>query len=140
MKRFFLLSVLVLSSGNLANAQEGVWSLDACMRYAVENSPKTKQQALVNINNKYDQQSAVASLFPSIGGSVGLQTNFGRSIDPETNTYSNSSNLSNGYELSATLPLFDSGQLINKLKVSKIARTSDASSIVRATASTAPAT
>jgi outer membrane protein len=122
MKRFFLLSVLVLSSGNLANAQEGVWSLDACMRYAVENSPKTKQQALVNINNKYDQQSAVASLFPSIGGSVGLQTNFGRSIDPETNTYSNSSNLSNGYELSATLPLFDSGQLINKLKVSKIAR------------------
>lgn len=122
MKRFFLLSVLILSSGSLANAQDQVWSLDACMRYAVENSPKTKQQALININNKYDQQSAIASLFPSIGGSVSIQTNFGRSIDPETNTYSNSSNLSNGYELSGTLPLFDSGELINKLKVSKVAR------------------
>ena len=122
MKRFFILSLIGFYTSCFANAQTQMWSMEACIRYAVDNSPKTKQQVLINSNYKYDQQSAVASFFPSIGASVGVQTNFGRSIDPETNTYSNSSNLSNGYELSGTLPLFDSGQLISKLKISKIAR------------------
>ena len=122
MKRFFILSLIGFYTSCFANAQIQMWSMEACIRYAVDNSPKMKQQVLINSNYKYDQQSAVASFFPSIGASVGVQTNFGRSIDPETNTYSNSSNLSNGYELSGTLPLFDSGQLISKLQISKIAR------------------
>lgn len=120
--RKILTSLLAFALVWGATAQETVWTLNECMQYAVKNSPKVKKQIYTNRNNKYDYQAAVASLFPSVGGSVGLSTSFGRSIDPGTNTYSTTSNLSNTYELSGSLPLFNAGVLINNIKVAKINR------------------
>lgn len=121
---YYIVVVLItLFTVNPALAQEPkIWSLAECTQYAVENSPKTKIRHYSDQNLKHDKTTAIASLFPSIGGSVGVQANFGRTIDPETNIYSNSSNFSNSYQLSATLPLFNAGRLINNIKLAKVAQ------------------
>lgn len=119
------LAYTILISAGLAVtvcAQEKVWTLDNCMRYAVENSPKSRQQRYTNDTYKAEYQSAIASLFPSVGTSVGAAYNWGRSIDPETNTYSNTSTFNNAYSVSASLPVFDGGVLINTLRSARVNR------------------
>ncbi len=62
-------------------------TLDDCMAYAVEHSHDVAQQDLANANYRQDYIESVASLVPSLGGSAGASTSFGRAADPETNTY-----------------------------------------------------
>ena len=81
-----------------------VWE---CMRYAVEHSHGLRQRALQLDNAKATRSQAIGSFLPSVGASISGQLNFGRAIDPETNTYTNVSTLGSGYGLQASLPLFD---------------------------------
>ena len=96
--------------------------MDECMHYAVENSPKVKKQTHTSDSYKAELNSAVASFFPSMSASVGAQYSFGRSIDPETNVYNNTSTFNNGYGLSVSIPIFNGGQLINQWRMAKANR------------------
>ena len=87
MKKIILTTALSFALVASVMAQDKIWSLDDCMRYAVENSPKVKQQLYTNNTYKAEQQSAIASFLPSISTQVDAQYRFGRSVDPETNTY-----------------------------------------------------
>lgn len=122
-KRSLLLFGALLAIGTTAPAQQQpVWSLDDCMRYAVEHSPKVKKQQHTTDTYRSEHTSAIASLFPSV--TVGSQGSFGfgRSINPETNTYNNLSTFNNAYSVSASMPLFDGGQLINQLRAARVKR------------------
>lgn len=90
------------------NAAEPVvrMTLDECMAYAVEHSPVVRQQDYTNRNYRQDYIESVAALVPSVSGSVSATTSFGRSVDPETNTYTDVSNLSNNYGVSGQMPVF----------------------------------
>ena len=50
---------------------------------------------------------------------IGAQYNYGRAIDPETNTYTDVSTFYNGYSVQAMLPLFDGFSRIHALKAAK---------------------
>ncbi len=122
MKKIFQTSILSFMLVATMAAQEessGAWTLDACMRYAVENSPAVKKQGYTYRSYKAERASAVASFFPTVSASVGAQYNFGRSVDPETNTYNNTSTFNNSYQLSSSIPLFTGGQLINQWLMAK---------------------
>lgn len=119
MKKIVFTFVMGFGLSPLVLAQEPVWSLDDCMRYAVENSPSVKKKVYEQKTNKADQDAAVASFFPSVSSSVGAQYSFGRSIDPETNTYNNTTVFYNSYSLGASIPLFTGGQLINQWLLSR---------------------
>ena len=69
----------------IASAQ--VMTMDECMAYAVEHSVSVGKQENVLDNAKMNYRQSVASLFPSVSAGVSASTNFGRSIDPETNSY-----------------------------------------------------
>lgn len=112
-------AMTAIFSGNIL-AQTQSWDMDDCMSFAVSNSSKIKIQELVNRNYKEDKKASVGALFPSINAGVGVNSNFGRSIDPETNTYSNISNFSNAYEIGGSMALFQAGALLNAIKVSKV--------------------
>lgn len=122
MKQVILTTVLSFSLVAVSVAQEKRWTMNDCMRYAVENSPKVKKQLHTNNTYKAEQSAAIASFFPSVNASIGAQFNYGRSIDPETNTYNNTSTFNNGYGLSASLPLFNAGQLINEWRLANVNR------------------
>lgn len=98
------------------------WRMGQCIDYALENSNKTKIQNLRQENLNQDRKAAIGYFLPSLSGNVGVQSNFGRSIDPETNTYSTVSNFSNSYQLSGSIPIFNAGKLINNLRISKLAQ------------------
>ena len=97
--------------------------LKACMRYAVEHSTKVRIQAANNRDAQIDRRDAILSAFtPSVSGNTYAYYNFGRSIDPETNTYTVVTSFHNGYSLSAGITLFNGFQAVNNLKITKTAQ------------------
>ena len=120
MKSKIKLTGILLLACYQMEAQNPIWDMDQCMQYAVENSAGVKIQQWKNRSSREDVKSARGAFFPTLNAGISASTSFGRSIDPETNTYSTTSNFSNPYELSGSFPLFQAGSLINSLKVSKV--------------------
>lgn len=122
MKQIIVTTALLFGLAASAVAQDKIWTLNDCMRYAVENSPKVRQQVYTNNTYTAEHQSAIASFLPSISTEVDVQYRFGRSVDPETNTYSNTSTFNNGYGAYLSLPLFQGGRMINNWRLASVNR------------------
>ena len=77
------------------------------------------QQAAVG-DAQIDRRDAALKLFtPQITAQTYAYYNFGRSIDPQTNTYFNTTSFHNNYGVSAGYDLFDGFQAVNNWKISK---------------------
>ena len=103
-------------------AADRALTLDECMRYAVEHSPAVRRQDYTNRNYRQDYIESIAALVPSVSGSIGASTSFGRSVDPETNTYTDVSNFDNSYSVSGQMPLFAGLTGINTVRAARIMR------------------
>lgn len=122
--RFGFLMVLFLGALTTVKAQDTVMmNLKECMRYAVEHSTKMRIQQADNRDAQIDRRNAILNAFtPEINGNTYAYYNFGRSIDPETNTYSLTTSFHNGYSLSAGIVLFNGFQAVNNLKITRTAQ------------------
>ena len=119
MKRIgILIGWLVWAAG--ASAQS--WSLDDCMKYAVEHATEVKREVVNARQRKQDYQHAVAGFLPTVTGGVQGQYAWGRNIDPETNTYNNVTTFNNYYQLYAELNVFDGFATINAFKLARLSR------------------
>ena len=105
-----------------ASASAQSWSLDDCMKYAVEHATEVKREVVNARQRKQDYQHAVAGFLPTVTGGVQGQYAWGRNIDPETNTYNNVTTFNNYYQLYAELNVFDGFATINALKQAKLSR------------------
>jgi outer membrane protein len=94
----------------------------ACMRYAVENSFKTARAATEWENAKKDYTGAILAHFPSVNSFIGVNSNFGRGIDPVTNSYVNTTTFSNSIGLSTGIPVFSGLRYLNQTRSAKIAQ------------------
>jgi len=123
MKRTFLVIVMLIFLTQMYGQNEttSVFSLNDCMLYALEHSTKVNAQNFTNSNYRQDRLSALTSLFPSLSASSSINTGYGRSIDPETNTYTNTANFSNGYSASSSMTIFSGLSQINSYRASRIA-------------------
>ena len=117
MKRLFL-TVFVLVATVAAHAAEP-WTVDRCMQYAADHSHTVAQQRYALDDSRAEKTRAIGAFLPEVYGSVSGQLNFGRAIDPSTNTYTDVSTLYNGYGLQAALTLFDGMQRYNQLRLAK---------------------
>ena len=122
MKSFFIESVVIALAlvGMTSAKAQTTMSLHDCMAYAVSNSTKMRiQQAAVG-DAQIDRRDAALKLFtPQISASTYAYYNFGRSIDPQTNTYFNTTSFHNNYGVSAGYDLFNGFQAVNNYKISK---------------------
>ena len=116
--------VMTLGALTGVEAQDTVtMDLKECMRYAVEHSTKIRVQQADNRDAQLDRRTAILNAFtPEVSGSTYAYYNFGRSIDPETNTYSLTTSFHNGYSVSAGIVLFNGFQAVNNLKITKTAQ------------------
>ena len=125
----FVFAALVIPglTGNLCaqempdrTGHDAVMTLKECMRYAISNSTKVRiQQADVG-DAQIDRRDAALKLFtPQINAQTYAYYNFGRSIDPQTNTYFNTTSFHNNYGVSAGYDLFDGFQAVNNYRISK---------------------
>lgn len=120
---FFVLMTVLGALGNLKAQDTVAMDLKACMRYAVEHSTKVRIQEANNRDAQIDRRDAILNAFtPEVSGSTSAYYNFGRSIDPETNTYSLVTSFHNGYSLSGGVVLFNGFQAVNNLKITKTAQ------------------
>ncbi|MBR5176458.1 MAG: TolC family protein [Bacteroidales bacterium] len=120
----FICVYLVMTLGPTENsrAQESskVMSLKECMEYAISNSTKTRIQQAVSGDARIARRDALLQAFtPILSGSTYAYYNFGRSIDPQTNTYFTQTSFHNSYSVSAGFDLFNGFQAVNNLKISK---------------------
>ncbi|MDL2228613.1 TolC family protein, partial [Odoribacter sp. OttesenSCG-928-L07] len=113
-KILLILSLLIITK---ASFSQEIFSLKDCMNYAIENSPKYKIQEAKNKNTDLDFRESYLNFIPSISASVSATTNFGRSIDPETNTYTNTTSFNNSYGIYGSYTIFNGFSTVNNYKI-----------------------
>lgn len=95
-------------------------SLRECMEYAISNSTQVRIQQSKNDDARLDRRDAILGAFtPSVDGNSYGYYRWGRSIDPETNTYVTTTSLNQGFSLSAGITVFNGFSAINNLKIAK---------------------
>ena len=117
MKHLFLIIYVIAAALPLSASEP--WSVERCMQYAADHSHTVRQQQFALEDSRAAKTQAIGAFLPSVYGSVDGQMNFGRAIDPSTNTYTDVSTLYNGYGLQASLVVFDGLQRYNNLRLAK---------------------
>lgn len=107
---FFLLPLF-------AEAQQ-VWTLEDCLRHAQEHNLSIKQAELNATLSKDALTQSKLSLLPSLNGTASNSYNFGRNIDPYTNTFTVDRVRTNNFGLSSGMTLFNGFQNINNIRKS----------------------
>lgn len=119
-----LTAALLLPDG-AARAQDPAgrpMGLKDCMAYAVSHSTQLRIRQAETGDARIARRDAILAAFtPTVNAGTSAYYNFGRSIDPQTNTYFSTTSFSNGYSVSAGFILFDGFQAVNNLKISATA-------------------
>ena len=124
MKKLFKMAFMValfFGAQTVAGAQEPM-TLKECMEYAVSNSTRMRIQQADIRDAQVERRSAILEAFtPSVSAGSYAYYNFGRSVDPETNTYKSTTSFQNGYQASGSIALFNGFQAVNNIKISRTA-------------------
>ncbi len=119
-KHLFTLALLVGGSTAVSLQAQETWSLQKCIEYARDNSLSLKQAAngieLAALTNKQNRLSR----FPSVNGSATGGMQFGRTIDPTTNSFDNQTIKFNNYRIDVGMTLYAGGQINNSIKQSDV--------------------
>ncbi len=114
-----LYSLLFLLFAFVSQAQEE-WSLLRCIEHAIENN-LTIKQAEINVDfAKIDETQSKHNRYPNLNFGSSLNSNFGRSTDPITNTNITQNFISNNLSLSSGVTIFNGFRIANSIKKSAI--------------------
>ena len=114
---FFLLFLFPL----IAYAQP-VMSLDECIRLAWKQNPSICNSAINIKEARTDYAAAIGTFLPRIVANAETGKRFGRSIDPNTNGYTEKTFEEGTVGLDMTLSLFEGFSRINQVRFQKINR------------------
>ena len=122
MRNLFISCVVMglASAVSVRASAQTTLTLKDCMAYAISNSTKIRIQEAAIGDAQIDRRDAALALFtPQINAQTVAYYNFGRNIDPETNTYIQTTSFHNSYGVSAGYDLFDGFKAVNNYKISK---------------------
>lgn len=134
MKKIFTLAATIIVTATLCRAQnaaadstatgeERKYTLKECMIYAVTHSADIKTEKANISDSRIERRDAILAAFtPNISAQAHIYSNFGRAIDPETNTYVSTTSFNNAYSVSAGFNLFNGFEAVNNLKITKTAQ------------------
>src|SRR5579862_2705668 len=83
------------------------WDLPRCVNYAIANNISIKQADIDSRTAKLTLDQSKWTQYGSANGATGLGFNFGRSINPTSNVYTNTEGLSQYYQLNVGITLFN---------------------------------
>jgi len=121
MKTFliFIFTGLFFSQG-LIFSQQKAWSLEDCIRYAIENNIQIKQQVIQTEYQKNALELSKLKLLPTVNGSASHNYSFGRALDETTYEFSNEQTVrSNNFYIGGSLNLFNGLQNYNTIQKNK---------------------
>jgi outer membrane protein len=99
-----LLSTFIIFSRAVAQDK---WDLRRCVEYALVNNISIKQADIDSRTAKLTYDQSKATQFGTASGTTALGFNYGRSINQTTNIYTNTEGVSQNYNLSAGVTLFN---------------------------------
>lgn len=112
----FLLTVFIASNGILLSQQK-VWSLEECIKYAIDNNIQIKQQVIQTEFQKNTLDLSKLKLLPTLNGSASHNYSFGRALDQTTYQYTSHQNVqSNNFNMGGSMNLFSGLQNLNTIK------------------------
>ncbi|MDA1336085.1 MAG: TolC family protein [Bacteroidetes bacterium] len=110
---------------------QNTWSLERCVEHALENNLQIKLAELGSTSAEIGTQSAQGAFLPNLNGNLTHGYNFGRTIDPFTNQFVESSAIrSNSFGLSTGVVLFNGFQNHLNLQRARLAQQSAAASLL----------
>jgi len=118
-KILILIFICLLSSGGLIFSQNKVWSLEECIKYAIENNIQIKQQGIQNQVQKNSLDLAKFQLLPNLNGQASHSYSFGRALDQNTYQFFNQTLQSDYFYLGGVMPVFNGLQYYNAIQKNK---------------------
>ncbi|MDA3824245.1 MAG: TolC family protein [Bacteroidales bacterium] len=106
MKRKLLFAFVLLAFSLFSFAQEGGWTLDDCIRYALENNITLKRQELATDLNKADLTQSKLNALPNLNGQAQHNMGSGRLLDEGTYEWVNTDLRQGNLGLASNVSLF----------------------------------
>jgi outer membrane protein len=92
------------------------WSLQEAVDYALKNNLQTRQSGYQAELSRVDRNQGRTALLPTLNGSASQTYNFGTSVDPLTNIFTEERIRSNNFSVFSNLTVFSGFQLQNNMK------------------------
>lgn len=131
MNKKIAIITLTLAAPLIADAQQE-WSLDRCVSYAIEHATEVGRERIEQKQAQTEYRNSLLDFLPSLSAQVGGQYNWGRNIDPETNTYNTITTFNNGYQINASLPVVDWGHTWNAFRKARLTKNTAATALQKA--------
>src|SRR5674476_532339 len=118
-KILILIFVCLLTSHGLIFSQQKAWSLEECIKYAIENNIQIKQQVIQTQVQKNTSDLSKFQLLPTLNGQASHSYSFGRALDQNTYQFFNQTLQSDGFYLGGQMPVFNGLQYYNTIQKNK---------------------
>ena len=121
MKQYII--ILLLLMGGYAKAQDSAttkWSLQKSISYALANNIQIKKTELDKQTNEANYQQQKNNKLPSASAGGSLNFSNGNSIDPITSSFINKSIISNSYNITGQLVLYQGNKLNLQIEQNKL--------------------
>jgi outer membrane protein len=115
-KKLTIIALTILAT-EYTQAQE-IWTLERCVVQAQEMNRTVKQSQVAVKNAKLTNKQDQYAVYPTVNANSNLGFNFGRSVNPATYTFENTSSTYNSWSLSGSAVLYNGGRLKNQIKQS----------------------
>jgi len=114
-----LLVLTFLCACTLLSAQNKPWSLEDCIRYALEHNISIKQLVVQKNSAEVDLNTAQMSRLPNLNASGGQNWNFGRT-QIQSGMYENRSQSNTNLSIGSSIPLFTGFRIPNEIARNKL--------------------
>jgi outer membrane protein len=109
----------LLSSQGVIFSQQKVWSLEDCIKYAIDNNIQIKQQSIQTDVQKNSLDLAKYQLLPNLNGQASHSYSFGRALDQNTYQFYKETLQSDYFYLGGSMPVFNGLQYYNAIQKNK---------------------
>lgn len=123
MRTRILILTIFLSVGTFIQGytQEKSWTLDDCIKYALENNIQVKKANLTSNSSEVLSNQTKANRLPSVNASVRQNFGWSKSPDTQTGNYGNlSGSTSTSYSVNSSVTLFNGFKMQNTIKQSEL--------------------
>ena len=126
----FRLLIVLLCFAYTGQAQVNkIWSLQDCVQYALENNLDIRKSSLEYNKAGLNAKRAQLAAYPIVSASTNVGTQFGRSVDPTTNLFTNTQLVQQGYTLNISVPVYTFGQIKSTFRSAVYAKQAAASDV-----------
>jgi outer membrane protein len=113
-----IITCIIISQG-FTFAQQQAWSLEDCIKYAIEHNIQIKQQTIQTKVQKNSLDQAKLDLLPTLSGQASHDYSFGRALDQTSYEFYNQTILSDYFYFGGRTNIFSGLQNLNTIQKNK---------------------